>query len=533
MKTIFTITCCLSMFIASAQWTTDTAANSLVAESGELDVQARGTSDGQTYVIFWKKVGAPTNIELRMQVIDVDGNRKFGDDGMLVSDQIPMSTFTVIMNSEVDADDNLYIGVTGTEDFSAFAFKIDIDGNQLWGANGINLGTGVPVTILPLSSGEAIVSWHDSGAAVMQKYDANGNAVWPNTKNIGSGNTVAGNFFELVAGDFEVVYHSILSGINSFLYAQRYDGNGDPVWTNPTPLANITTVFNRSYPGIQDGDIIYMGYFASSGTRFDSYLQRINPDGTLPWGINGSDFDTNQTDYEMDTEISFLPGSQYIWAVASYTNINQSLHGERVQKFDKDSGMRDFTDNGKVIFPIGSEKVHAGSLQLKNNSPLFIMKEGMDNGVSPTTLNIVYIDENGDFAWPEETRPVATFEANKGRIQYTAPVNHQSVAVFVENKGDGAQIYAQNIVDETAGIQEFTTISVFFVNPVKDEMILKSNSAIVAVSIFNVLGQQFFSQEYNGENSININTQNWNSGIYFMNVSTNEGIKTGIKLVKK
>src|SRR5690554_548921 len=113
MKSIFNVACFLSMFISSAQWTTDTDVNTLVAQSGELDVQAVGTSDGQTYVIFWKNVGAPTNIELRMQILDADGNRKFGDDGMLVSNQLPMSTFTVIMNSVVDADDNLYIGVTG------------------------------------------------------------------------------------------------------------------------------------------------------------------------------------------------------------------------------------------------------------------------------------------------------------------------------------------------------------------------------------------------------------------------------------
>ncbi len=533
MKTIFTISCFLSMFIATAQWTTDTDVNTLVAESGELDMQARGTSDGQTYVIYWKNVGAPTNIELRLQVMDADGNRTLGNDGILVSDQLPMSTFTVIMNSVIDADDNLYIGVTGTEDFSAYAFKMDIDGNQLWGANGISLGTGVPVTILPLSSGEAIVSWHDSGAAVMQKYDASGTAVWPTTKTIGSGNTVAGNLFELAGGDFEVVYHSVLSGINSNLYAQRYDTDGNPVWASAIQIADRATAFNRSYTGVQDGDVVYMGYFASAGTRFDSYLQRIDPDGTLPWGINGSDFDTNETDYEMDTEIAFQTGSQYVWAVATYTNPTQSERGEYVQKFDKVSGARELTDNAKVVFPIGNDKSHAGSLRLRNGNPLFLMEEGENNGVSPTTLNIVYLDENGNFFWNEETRPVATFAADKSRVNFTKEANMQNVAVFLEDKGNGSKIYAQNVVDETAGTEEFSNVSIFFANPVNDEMTIKSNSSIESISVFNVLGQQLFSAEYNGETTININTGSWKSGIYFMNVSTKEGFKKGMKLVKQ
>jgi hypothetical protein len=536
MKFIFTILALFGVTLLHAQWTTDTDANTLVAESGELDIQTRGTSDGQTYVVYWKNVGAPVNIELRMQVMDAAGNQKLGNDGMLVSDALPMSTSTVIMTTTVDADNNLYIGATGTGGGDpAYAFKMDIDGNKLWGANGVNVGNGNVVTILPLSAGGAIVSWLSNSGAVMQKYDANGTAIWPATQPItaGSGTAAPGNFFEVSGGEYIAVFHKLLTGINSFLYAQRYDTDGNPIWTNAVQIADRATAFNRSYIGLQDGDVVYMGYFASAGNRFDSYLQRINPDGTLPWGINGSDFDTNETNYETETEIAFQLGSQYIWSVCTYTDIAQGQHGEYVQKFDIDSGARQFTDNAKSVFPLGSEKVHAGNLQLQGDSPLFIMKEGIDNGASPVTLHSVYLDGNGDFAWPEETRPVATFSASKSRIQFTVPDNGQSVAVFAEDKGSGQKIYAQNVVDETAGIEDFSNVSVFFANPVKDEMVLNSNSAIEAISIFNVLGQQLFSAKYNGENSVNINTQNWLSGIYFMNVSTHEGMKTGIKMVKE
>jgi hypothetical protein len=536
MRNFFTITCLLTMFIAHAQWTTDTDTNTLVAESGELDVQAKGTTDGQTYVVYWKNVGAPTNIELRLQVMDADGNRTLGNDGMLVSDQIPMSSFTVIMSTIVDMDDHLYIGVTGTGGGDpAYVFKMDTAGNHLWGANGVNVGSGNIVTVLPLSAGGAIVSWLGSSGAVMQKYDGSGNAVWPTNQPItaGSGFAAPGNFFEISGGEYIAVFHKLLSGINSNLYAQRYDTDGNPVWTNAVQIADRATAFNRSYTGLQDGDVVYMGYFASAGTRFDSYLQRINPDGTLPWGINGSDFDTNETDYEMDTEIAFQTGSQYVWAVATYTNPNQSERGEYVQKFDKDSGARELTDNAKVVFPIGNDISHSGSLRLRNGNPLFLMEEGENNGVSPTTLNVVYLDENGDFAWPEETRPVATFAAAKNRVNFTKEANMQNVAVFAEDKGTGLKIYAQNVEDETVGVEEFSNVSIFFVNPVEEEMVLKSNSPIETVSICNVLGQQLFSAKYNGETETNINTQNWESGIYFMNVSTNEGFKKGIKLVKQ
>lgn len=536
MKHLFTCFLFLTACIGYAQWTTDTDVNTLVAESGELDVMARGTSDGKTYVVFWKNVGAPVNIELRMQVMDADGNRTLGDDGILVSDQIPMSSYTVIMNTTVDAANNLYIGATGTGGGDpAYVFKMDSSGNHLWGTDGINVGSGNIVTILPLSTGGALVSWLSGSGAVMQKYDETGTAVWPATQPLttGSGTAVPGNFFELSDGQYIAVFHQMLSGISSYLYAQRYDIDGNPVWGNAVQIADRATAFNRTYPGLQDGDVVYMGYFASSGMRFDSYLQRIDPDGTLPWGINGSDFDVNETDYEQETEIAFQTGDQYIWAVSTYTDVNQNERGEYVQKFDKNSGAREFSENAKVVFPIGGDKSHAGSLQLRNGTPIFLMEEGENNGVSPTTLHVVYLDENGEFVWPEEYRAVATFAADKSRIEFTKSANMHNVAVFVEDKGSGQKIYAQNTGDQTVGISEFTAPSIFFANPITNELHIESNSLLKTISVYNILGQQMFSANYYGENEINIDTQNWNSGIYVMNVQTDEGILKGIKVVKR
>lgn len=538
MKTIITLFTLLTVFVAQAQWTTETDVNTLVAESEALDMQAKGTSDGMTYVVFWKNVGAPVNIELRMQVLDADGNQMLGADGILVSDQIPMNTFTVVWNMVVDAEDNVYIGVTGTGSGAgepAYVFKLDIEGNQLWGSNGVNVGNGNVVTILPLSSGDAIVSWLASTGAVMQKYDSSGTAVWPSTQPIesGAGFTSPANFFELSNGDYVAVFHTLLFGENSNLWAQRYDTEGNPMWTEATQLSDRATVYNRSYTGVQDGDVVYMGYFASVAIRFDSYVQRINPDGTIPWGINGSDFDVAETDYELDTQIAFEPGSQYVWAVSTFTNESQDQSGEYVQKFDKETGARQFTDDAKEVFPLGSEKVHAGSLNLQDGTPLFLNKEGFDNGATPTILNAVYLDENGDFSWAEETRPVATFEANKGRVQFTMPVDNQSVAVFVEDKGDGNKMYAQNFIDEDLGIDEYTNASFRYTNPVQNKIELKSTVAIEEVTIYNTLGQQVFVKTYNGATQINIDVQSWTLGIYIMQLKADNGTSKSIKLIKK
>ncbi|MCB0649671.1 MAG: T9SS type A sorting domain-containing protein [Saprospiraceae bacterium] len=449
MKSIIFFLAIFMALTAHGQWTTETAVNTLVATSEGGDMKSIGTSDGQTYVVFWKTVAAPVNYELRLQVLDASGNRQLGDDGMLVSGNISMSTYTVIWSVTVDKDDNLYIGATGTGDGSGHVFKLDINGNPLWGADGVTFSDGYLVTVLPLANGEAIVSWFASGQGLMQRYDAAGNTLWNDPQPIESGtsHTAPANLFELPEAGYVVVFHVLSFGISSTLYAQRYDENGVAQWAVPTKLSNKTTAYNAFYSGTQDGEVVYFGYFASSGSRFDSFVQRINPDGTLPWGINGMDFDTNETDYEMDTQIAIAPGSQYIWAVCTYTNTSQGQRGEYVQKFDKNTGARQFTDNAKIVYPISEDfRQHAGPMFLMNDQPLFLLKKGYDNSVTPTTLDGVLLDENGDFAWEEVSRPMATYQAAKSRIQFNRPANGQAVAVFIEDKSGGARIYAQNVV---------------------------------------------------------------------------------------
>ena len=522
---------------AFAQWTIDTSVNTLVADSRGEDLKSVGTTDGKTYVVFWKVVPAPINYELRIQLLDENGVQQFGPDGMLVSDAIPMSTFTVIWSITTDDNDNLFIGVTGTQNSDAFAFKIDVEGNHLWGTNGVQLGTGNVVKILPLSSGEAIVSWYPGPQAQLQKLDTSGNTVWSDPVSVVSGgnNTVAAELFEMSNGDFTLVFHHLLGGINSFLYAQRYNSNGVFQWTNPTQLSDRATAFNRSYSKVQDGDLVFMGYYASVGNRFDSYLQRLNPDGSLPWGVNGSDFDVNETDYETDTSIAFEQGSDYIWSVCTYTNNTQNLRGEYVQKFDKLTGERLFTENAKQIYPLSSEpNVHAGSLQLINDQPFFLIKSGLDTGVSPVTLHSVYLDSNGDFAWPEETRDVATFQASKSRIHFTKPFNGQSVAVFIEQKAGNSEpkIYAQNAIEEVLSIADFNNFDVKFNNPVGTILQVESSRALKTVLIYDLVGKLIFKNTLDGVESILVNTAQWQKGIYLMQLETEDGQRQTFKLLK-
>lgn len=538
MKKILPFLLLLLSFQTVAQWTTDLSLNTLVANSPTQDIQSVGTSDGQTYVVYWKNVPAPQNYELRMQLLNAAGVPQFGSDGMLVSTLIGMSTYTVIWSVTVDANDNLYIGATGTQDGNAYVFKLDLLGNHLWGTNGIQVGTGNIVKVLPLSSGETIVSWYPSGQSVMQKYDAAGNAIWgsPVSIQLGTSNTIPAGMFELNNGDYMLVFHKTLASIYSNLYAQRYSAAGIAQWASPTQITNKASQFNRSYTGKTDGESVFYGYFLSGSNRFDSYVQRINGDGTLPWGINGVDFDTNQTNYEMSTEINLDSAAAVVWATCTYMNTSQSMSGEYIQKIDKNSGARLFTDTAKEVYPISSDSdVHVGELHLAGGTPFYMLKMGMDTGASPVTLQAVYLDENGDFVWPEHQLPIANYSASKSRIGFTKPVNGQSVATFLEQKASDSspKMYAQNFIISSLGIHQPTPeLTLQVVNPVKNQLQISANQAIHHVAVYTTYGVKIADVLPNSS-SLWLDASTWQTGVYFLVCENASGQCSQMKLLKE
>lgn len=541
MKPIFTILFLGVFSLSNAQWNSDATLNTLVASSISDDSKSIGTSDGKTIIVFWKSVDTPNKYELRIQKLNSDGTKAFGNEGLLVSDAIPMSSYTSMWSINIDGGDNVYLGITGTGDYSGHIFKIDPNGNNLWGSTGISLGIGMKIVLKPLSTGELAASWiDDTNKANLQKFTTTGEPVWTTATMVVSGTskTAPEQLFEMSNGDILAVFHTFSSGIASKLRAQKYNSSGAMVWPAPKLLSNLITNYNREYSGAQDGDTVYFAYFADNGTnRLDSYLQRINPDGTLPWGINGKDFDINQTNFEGDTKISFQAGSQYVWALCSYSNPNQTAYGEYVQKFDKDTGDRQFTDNAKNIFPIdGNERTHVSKFYLVNDSPLFLLKSGKDNGATPVTLSLCHLNSTGGFAWAGITKPMATFSASKLQYKFNKPVNGTATITFSENKGDGIKIYAHSFTDAILGIKENkkSKFDLIYPNPVQNKFNLKSSETLKYLEIYDVSGKRIISS-INRINSkeIVVNASFWPKGIYLLNIATETGGQKMIKVIKK
>lgn len=534
MKNLTLILALLTVSFGFAQWNGDTSKNTKVTDYEAMSVLSEATSDGKTYTVYWKEVPAPAHFELRMQIIDTDGTILLEEGGVLVSDQIPMGSYTVLASSQVDSDDNLYIGVTGTGGGEpVYVFKYDVEGNPVWGDDGVQVGSGNKATMLPLTSGNLLVSWLSNAGTFMQMINEVGEQVWSEAKPLSPAGslTAPDYFFELSNDDYIAVYHKLSYGINSTLYAQRYDSNGDEVWDEPVQVSDGTTKWNRYYDGLVKDDAVYFAYFAAFGNQFRAFVQRIDADGNLPWGINGAEIDIEDTYYQMETSIT--SDDDVIWAVSRYTDWNQSEVGTYVQKFDDQSGERLLGETGKMVFEVGSLKRPTSKIQILDGKPVFLIRDGVDNGASPIELRAVLLDENGDFYWEEETKPIATYEATKSNVYLLPPANNQIVAVFTEDKGDGTKLYAQNLVEEVLAVGDLETASIFIANPIDEILRIQSDASITNVAVYNVMGQLHYTSDFYNQTDISIPSGHWTSGIYFVSLTTDEGLHKTIKVIKR
>lgn len=526
------------MFLSSmvfGQWTTDYDVNTLVADGLTSDIQSSGTHDGKTYVVFWDETSGYT---LRVQLLDADGIQQWGNNGILANPIADNSTYTVTRSQAVDAEGNLYIGFTATGDSNGYVNKISPSGQQLYGPNGIVLPDAWDLKVLPMSDGGVVVGWTTGGNAKLMRFDNEGNEVWDSVLDItspieGRPFTGASEFTELSDGSFIGIFHTKTTGWNvqSIPFAQRFSAEGEPMWAEPVTITTQTLMSNRRYPVKVENDITYFGYYGSTGWRFDSFVQRINPDGTLPWGVDGTDFSLNDEFLEMETSFVFPEGDDVIWVACNLTNSTQSQYGVYVQKFHKETGERLLGDNAQEVFPVNSDNfIHVGSIQIAQSRPLFLFSKGISNGVNEIQLGVVLLNEDGTNAWENVYEMMATSLGNKGRYDFTQNVNGQSVAVWTENRNGSTRAYAQNYyIEPLAGTVDLNPSQhQLYPNPTKAWVNIHSQEKISKIEVYDTTGRMLQMVK----DSQKIQVSRLLNGIYILKTTDVKGNTQTHKLIK-
>jgi hypothetical protein len=538
---------CSIVSMVNAQWTNNTRLNTLVANKDASDIQMANTNDGRTWIAFYSNSGS--NYDMRAQLLDVNGNRMLGDTGILVSNARSGSA-TFVFNVCVDNDNNFIIAfqVAKGSAYECVMQKISLTGQLLWGSRGVDLGPGLAPYPATLSTNEIAVAWNDnSGRIAYQKVSAAGVSAYSPAK-IFTGNS--GHIVsraQVVAGTngkFSMVYQDQFSApFYTHLFTQKFNNNGNTVWTKAVQISTLTTVSYRYYNVFSENDTTYVGYYGNPATsnRFDAYVQRINANGIL-YSVDGSGIapvlTSNNDRYEQTVYIAKKPGSNKIWAICTVTNSLQTESGVYVQKFNAHSGFQNFGFDGKEILPVSADLNSLAFCQLSlcDDNPFFLVTNNTNK------LAAIKLNSDGSFAWKNDLRLVGSSTTSKFRYGFTDFYKGQAVAVWQEDKGAGTMPYAQNIrcngstgslsnslENNLPTTEAALSIKSLYPNPVQSNLsatVTSSVQANVYIYITDVNGNVISQLQQNfqkGDNLIQLNVSALTRGSYFIKVINKNG----------
>lgn len=521
----------------SAQWNPDIETNLEVSSLQVSSSYTATTSDGKTYVVFWEE-NPEFNYRGRVQLLDKDGQKLFGENGIVLNTKAEFSTYTQVMDLAVDSNDDLVVVFYATGDGIGYTNKISKTGENIWGEEGIVLEPSAMLgKVLPLDSG-VIIGYYKSGKGYITKLNnETGERLWEEPIVISSPEegfnfTSVGELAKYSDDGFIVILNARKTSfqVSGGSYAQRFTKDGDTVWDNPIKILNSDYVYyNRRYNKLMDNDVFYIGISASgiNGDKFDAQLQRINSDGTLPWGTNGADF--SDSNYN-ETALTISKIDNHIWGLSTYQKVEnfQAYNGEFAQKFDAETGELLFGESAKEIIPATSENnlIHTGDIGTLNNQATFILQSEIDASVKPTSLILYSLDENGKI----KTNETITGSTVKSYVNFVS-TDDQAVAIWSDKREGSSKLYAQNFVVENLSTNENQIVKnelKVSPNPFISELIIDSKKEIKNNIVYDLTGREV----YRSSNK-KMNLGHLTKGVYILKTVLIDGSTNTNKIIKK
>ena len=261
---------------SSAQWA-DSSENTLVANATRDEMFISETSAGGVYLTYTIADGK------YLQLMDKDGYKTFGDDGILLSNGSASAYYVDRQMLFTDSEDNAIVVVaenrSGEEMLSYTVYKVSPSGELLWGEEGITLNRGTSgeimayMNVTELGDGSLVFSWTvgDILAHIeLERLSADGEFLWESPLRIGNSNELVLYSWLIPSTEdkFNVVY---TKGIDYNFVVRRYNADGTQAWNEDVVI----------YDGGFDNQPVYtFSDFVSDGKGgvFAGWRYSLDPD---------------------------------------------------------------------------------------------------------------------------------------------------------------------------------------------------------------------------------------------------------------
>ena len=333
-----------------AEWGTQTKAAVIYEHEGEiLQFKTARTSDGYTYMSWleWNLNWQPaSSLMLCMQLLDPDGNPLWGDEGLVIDDY-PSKSYTTQNSLLVDSQGNAYVSWADsrsqidkvlTDDdqrydfFEPVIYKVDKEGNMLWGEDGktYDSSTYSLCPILYQAGGNIYAMMYGIGAGAyipsyFTRIDAETGDLMGNMKSMG------GQFIASVGTDIINVWAS-----GSQTVAMRYNEDLEAVWSSPVTVAPYVYEGHSNFPfnlvsDYQGGVIVSFDRNIGS-SKWMPIVNYITADGESTFG-NAVDVTTLQNYNNTYNFIVYNPQTECILNMWGVSNPHLGLDGQLMDVF--------------------------------------------------------------------------------------------------------------------------------------------------------------------------------------------------------
>lgn len=565
----------IAVINAYGQWMGEEAGIPIVTEGTSMyNNEAVVGADGTTYFLYYhpNTKGAVdeydtdnTIYEYRLQAIDKDGNRKFGDLGIMISDY-PNRSYCVYNNYlHIDKEGNIIVALTDARDcadgssfIGAYAYKISPEGEMLWDENGVTLDWNrdliAAMKIIGLADGSYVFAWMRSNPTNpqlididMQRLSSDGEPQWESSDMTMTSETVTYQYPYLVDAGMNQFILVYARGGAQDLYARKIDFDGTAVWSEDTRIyrggwGSIPLWTKLEVKPSGDGGVILGWNDDRYYTDIESaYISYVTGDGKLGFAGASDEGDVKLSYDEwkhFNCTVMADPAGDGFIAFWRETDGGQSWQRMVMQKVSKQGELL-YGDEGIPLFDFEQNAFGYNSIQAGNNgeAALFYMRQNAGWG-DVEAFMMRFNTATGEFT---DRAKIANTVFERSNLKSNVCVNEGFwITTWKESYKDENDITQErhmiqriNFSDDgnesdTTSIKDMCAAAIKNIYHSNGQLVINAaENGKAQIEIFDLVGRKV-SDFYNVELIAGLNTIRWNSnsGIYIARLSTKNEVLT-------
>ncbi len=530
---------------AKGQWTNDTLQNTLVRDTlGATAPMMASSFNGFTF-ISWFEYGPTNMFELRMQLLDSGGYKLWSQEGIVISN-FPQNSAIFRYDLKVDNDGNAIVAFQDERSgrLDIVAYKIDPNGNSVWGPSGVSLTDssstgGLSPVIGVTRNNDVVIAWTADSASnkwiACQRISAGGTQQWSpvyRVKDIsGTIKYSRPKLLPMITDDIQMQYVEETGGFpgTSTLYAQHIDAAGVNMWPSPVQVSTQTIPFFFFPEPVYDGNNgFFIAFNTSNPTNLslnDVFVQHVDSGGNL-WSNTGTEAHASTSEQKLTGSSCFVSSMNEFWVLLRVLDGGQNISGVSLQKFDS-TGNTLFGSNGRAIINQDPDLYDPGTLNDAGDGVIFSASYG---GFGNEHIFAIKTDYSANVLWGGQPVSLCAAPSNKDDISSGKFINNNLVFVWQDER-NGSGIFAQNITGNGyTGI--FTGISginsnefSFYPNP-SNKPLLSLSPGMHSISVSDMQGKKLFSTKTNASTYSLSELSSLPEGIYFISIEneTSRGV---------